>query len=176
MASKDALLRLTARLIARRDALRKTLDVDLDRFRHYSEVSGVGDAIDAAVDSAADEICSQLVEIESTELGQVVNALQRIAAGVYGRCESCGGRISAARLNALPYTNRCIDCQRNTERRGHSTDLEPDSTRWASVDETPFEEGESGAQTNLRDFEMELDGSRSWTIGSPFVALASRMG
>jgi len=172
MDRKLALLRLTARLIARRDALRKTLDDDLDSFRKdSSEVSGVGDNIDAAVDSATDEICSQLVELESRELGQVQHALQRIAVGAYGRCESCGGKISAARLNALPYTNRCIDCQRENERGGHSTLLEPDSTRWANVDETPFEEGD--AQTNLRNVEMELGESRGWAHGSPQVSFAS---
>ncbi len=90
MARKDALLRLTSRLVSRRDALRKAINGDLD-FRKFSEVSGVGDNVDAAVDSANDEISSQLVEIESRELGQIEHALQRIAAGVYGRCEFCGG-------------------------------------------------------------------------------------
>ena len=64
MARKDALLRLTSRLIARRDALRKALNGDLDSFRRFSELNAVGDNVDAAVDSANDEICSQLVEIE----------------------------------------------------------------------------------------------------------------
>ena len=120
MARKDALLRLTSRLIARRDALRKALNGDLDSFRKFSELNVVGDNVDAAVDSANDEICSQLVEIESRELGQIEHALQRIAAGVYGRCEYCGGKIAEARLNALPYTNSCIDCQRENERAGQS--------------------------------------------------------
>jgi len=162
-------------LIARRDALRKTLNDDLDRFRKDSDESGVGDNIDAAVDSATDEICSQLVELESRELGQVVHALQRIAAGVYDRCESCGGKISAARLNALPYTDRCIDCQREAERGEHSTVLEPDSTRWENVDVSPFEDGESDAQTNLRADEMDLGESRGWALDSPLVALSSNV-
>jgi len=71
MARKDALIRLTSRLIARRDALRKALDGDLDSFRKFSELNSVGDNVDAAVDTANDEICSQLVEIESRELGQI---------------------------------------------------------------------------------------------------------
>ncbi len=75
MARKDALLRLTQRLIARRDALRKALNGDLDSFRKFSELNAVGDNVDAAVDCANDEICSQLVEIESRELGQIEHAL-----------------------------------------------------------------------------------------------------
>jgi DnaK suppressor protein len=155
MARKDALLRLTSRLIARRDALRKALNGDLDSFRRFSELNAVGDNVDAAVDSANDEICSQLVEIESRELGQIEHALQRIAAGVYGRCEFCRGKISEARLNALPYTNSCIDCQRENERAGQTRALEPDSKRWAKVYEKP-EEGEGDSKINLSDFEMDF--------------------
>jgi DnaK suppressor protein len=144
MARRDALLRLTSRLIARRDALRKTLDDDLDSFRKVSELGGVGDRADAAADSASDEVCSQLVEIESRELGQIEHALERIGAGVYSRCESCGARIPSTRLSALPYTNSCIDCQRAQERRGQSQVGESDAERWAEVDEGPLEERDSG--------------------------------
>jgi len=156
MARKDALLRLTSRLIARRDALRKALNGDLESFRKFSELNGVGDNVDAAVDSANDEICSQLVEIESRELSQIEHALERIAAGVYGRCEFCGGKIAEPRLNALPYTNSCIECQRENERVGQARGLEPDSKRWAKIYEKPGEEGESDAKVNLNDLEMDF--------------------
>jgi len=155
MARKDALLRLTTRLMARRDALRKAISGDLDSFRKFAAVS-VGDNVDAAVDSANDEISSQLVEIESRELGQIEHALQRIAAGVYGRCEFCGGKISEARLNALPYTNSCIDCQRENERLGQNRSLDGESQRWAKVFEKPLDEGEGDARINLSDFEMDF--------------------
>jgi len=155
MARKDALLRLTSRLIARRDALRKAINGDLDNYRNFSEVSGVGDNVDAAVDSANDEISSQLAEIESRELGQIEHALQRLSAGVYGRCEFCGGKISEARLNALPYTNSCIDCQRENERLGQSRGFDADSQRWAKVFEKPSDDADGDAQINLSDFEMD---------------------
>ena len=156
MARKDALMRLTARLMARRDALRRALDGDLDSFRKFSDLNAVGDNVDAAVDSANDEICSQLVEIESRELGHIEHALERIAAGVYGRCEFCGGKIAEPRLNALPYTNSCIDCQRKNERTGQGRFLDTDSRRWAKVFEKPHEEGETESRINLSDFEMDF--------------------
>ena len=93
MTRKNALFKLTAQLISRRDALRKTLSGDLDTFRNVSETNVVGDDVDAAVDTATDEIFSQLVEIESQELNQIEHALDRIANGAYGRCEFCGGKI-----------------------------------------------------------------------------------
>src|SRR3954463_1030608 len=133
MARKDALLRLHARLVARRDALRKALNGDLDSFREFAAMDVVGDNVDAAVDTANEEISSQLVEIESRELGQIEHALQRIVDGVYGRCEYCGGKIAEARLNALPYTNSCIDCQRENERNGQGFGAGNDDHRWAKV-------------------------------------------
>ncbi|AMV39505.1 TraR/DksA family transcriptional regulator [Planctomyces sp. SH-PL62] len=159
MARKDALLRLTSRLIARRDALRKALSGDSDGFPKFSDMGGVGDNVDAAVDSANDEISSRLVEIESRELGQIEHALQRIAAGVYGRCEFCSGKISEPRLNALPYTNSCIDCQRENERLGQGGRLmDSDSLRWAKVFSKPSDE-EGDAKINLSDFEMDFSDS-----------------
>ena len=34
-----------------------------------------------------------------------------------GACETCGDRISAARLKALPDAERCVSCQRELEAR-----------------------------------------------------------
>jgi DnaK suppressor protein len=160
MARKDALLRLHARLVARRDALRKALSGDLEGFREFAATNDVGDNVDAAVDTANDEICSQLAEIESRELGQIEHALQRIVSGVYGRCEYCGGKIAEARLNALPYTNSCIDCQRENERHGQAPGhrLE-DNQRWAKVFEKPGDDHDRDSEINLSDFEMDLSES-----------------
>ena len=155
MARKDALLRLHARLVARRDALRKALDGDLDSLRELTANHQVGDSVDAAVDTANDEINSQLVEIESRELSQIEHALKRIVQGYYGRCEFCGGKIAEARLNALPYTNSCIDCQRENERRGHGFGAQGDDLRWAKIYDKPVDT-DHDAEINLSDFEMDM--------------------
>lgn len=159
MARKDALLRLHARLIARRDALRKALNGDLDGYRQFAALDVVGDNVDAAVDTANDEICSQIVEIESRELEQIERALQRIVEGVYGRCEFCGGKIAEARLNALPYTNSCIDCQRENERHGPAFGPQGDFHRWAKIYDKPVEDHDNESKINLSDFEMDMSES-----------------
>jgi DnaK suppressor protein len=157
MARKDALLRLHSRLVARRDALRKALTGDQDSFPKFAATDTVGDNVDAAVDTANDEICSQLVEIESRELGQIERALHRIVEGVYGRCEFCGNKIAEARLNALPYTNSCIDCQRENERQGISVGASSDDARWAKMYEKPMGGDSDGdSDVNLNDFEVDL--------------------
>lgn len=166
MTRKAALQRLVSRLIARRNALRKTIQGDLDSFHIVTEGSGVGDDVDAAVDSEAHEICSQLVEIESRELSQIEHALERIAAGVYGRCEFCGGRIRASRLSALPYTTSCINCQREMERHGRSGKPNPDSKHWMRVYEEPIGAVQSEAQTQLSDFGIDLRESSRWPMSN----------
>lgn len=50
-------------------------------------------------------------------LDRVNRALERIGDGTYGKCESCGKSIEAARLRALPHAVLCISCKREEERR-----------------------------------------------------------
>ena len=119
MARKDSLMNLRAILVRRRDALRSALAGDLSLLRELRSESP-GDVIDAAYDSTQDEISSQLAEVESRELANIENALDRMKAGKYGSCEYCGGKIPMARLNALPYATMCIACQREVERSGIS--------------------------------------------------------
>jgi len=159
MARKDALLRLHSRLVARRDALRKALNGDLESFRQFAALNVVGDNVDAAVDTANDEICSQLVEIESRELGQIEHALQRIVEGAYGKCEYCNTKIAEARLNALPYTNTCIDCQREHERQGQAFGAGADDQRWAKVYDKSSDDSDGESDIRLSDFEMDMSES-----------------
>jgi DnaK suppressor protein len=119
MARKDALANMRAILVKRRDALRSALAGDHTLLRELHSQSP-GDVIDAAYDTAQDEINSQLAEVESRELASIENALDRMKEGTYGQCEVCGGRIPLARLEALPYATMCIACQRELERSGEA--------------------------------------------------------
>src|SRR5436853_2332732 len=118
MARKDALFNMRQILIKRRDALRNALAGDLSLLKEL-RAQTAGDVVDAALDSAQDEISSQLAEVESRELGSIENALERMRQGQYGICEGCGGTIPLARLNALPYATNCIECQREAEKYGN---------------------------------------------------------
>ena len=117
MARKDEILKLGQVLIKRRDALRQALAGDLSLLKELREQT-TGDVVDFALDSAQDEISSQLAEVESRELAYIENALERMRAGGYGKCESCNKSIPMARLQALPYATLCIDCQREAEKTG----------------------------------------------------------
>jgi DnaK suppressor protein len=117
MARKDALFNMRQILLKRRDALRSALAGDLSLLKELRGQTA-GDVVDAALDSAQDEISSQLAEVESRELASIENALERMRAGKYGLCEGCGCKIPVARLNALPYATNCIACQREAEKYG----------------------------------------------------------
>lgn len=46
---------------------------------------------------------------------QINEALERVAAGEYGSCETCGAPIADRRLAAVPWALRCLDCQTRHE-------------------------------------------------------------
>ena len=50
-------------------------------------------------------------------LEQTDRALERIDAGTYGLCESCGNPIGKARMQAFPRATLCVECKQKQERR-----------------------------------------------------------
>jgi RNA polymerase-binding protein DksA len=62
------------------------------------------------------ELDYTLEENEERVLGAIDAALTRIDQGTFGLCLSCQDAVAAERLEALPWTTRCIDCKRKEER------------------------------------------------------------
>lgn len=60
-----------------------------------------------------------VVDIRRRQLTQLEEALVKLDAGHYGRCEDCGKKIDAARLRVAPYAPCCVPCQ--TKREGPAT-------------------------------------------------------
>lgn len=112
---KKAIERLRDTLINRREALRRALEGDTSMLDELNENATSGDVVDAALDSANTEISFQLAEVESREREQIEEALERMEEGTYGVCEVCSCNIPVARLNALPYADKCVKCQQAEE-------------------------------------------------------------
>jgi RNA polymerase-binding transcription factor len=73
------------------------------------------DVADQAVFSYQKEmIFSQGTEGHS-QLSRVRLALERLNEGSFGECLQCGQPIGEKRLEALPWTPYCIDCQEKVE-------------------------------------------------------------
>jgi len=148
MARKDSLLNMRQILIKRRDALRQALAGDLSLLKEL-RAQTAGDLVDAALDSAQDEISSQLAEVESRELTHIEVALERMRDGNYGLCEGCGEGIPMARLQALPYATMCIQCQREAEKAGNSLGS---GANWQRILDVGMAESEVSAG------DLEIDG------------------
>ena len=56
---------------------------------------------------------------------RIDEALERLDTGEYGTCADCGEEIPMARLNALPFAVRCVDCQAAHEAAAHDTRPSP---------------------------------------------------
>ncbi len=69
---------------------------------------------DQAVSESVDKDMT-LMDREQRLRLEVLNALRRIEAGTYGLCELCGRTIAESRLNALPQTPVCVECERARE-------------------------------------------------------------
>jgi DnaK suppressor protein len=60
---------------------------------------------------------ASLLEQARDHLTDLDQAIRRIEAGTYGRCETCGQPIAAERLAARPAAHTCIRCSAQPEAR-----------------------------------------------------------
>ena len=73
------------------------------------------DIADQAVASYQKEFLFSQSTNGHAQLTLVTAALDRIAEGTFGECLNCGKTIGFKRLEALPWTPYCIDCQEKIE-------------------------------------------------------------
>ncbi|RKR73859.1 TraR/DksA family transcriptional regulator [Frondihabitans australicus] len=104
-----------ARLEAVRDdarALAARLLVDMQAVSDARDASNVDDEHDPEGATIAFER-SQLEAIRRSALAreaEAQGALERLGAGTYGVCRSCGRPIAKARLEPRPMAALCLDC------------------------------------------------------------------
>ena len=89
------------------DTRAPTLDTELADYDQHPADEGT-----ETHDQELDETREMML---AAEADQVELALQRLAAGDYGKCVDCGKDIPAARLDAVPESIRCIDDQQRYE-------------------------------------------------------------
>ncbi len=102
------------RLQELRRELREGLEAHLRELRASSTPIEVVKAydIEALSDNCSPSgIDAAMVEITSRTLQDIEGALQRLRSGKYGACSECGAEIPPARLRAMPFAERCRDCQ-----------------------------------------------------------------
>jgi DnaK suppressor protein len=73
------------------------------------------DIADRAASSYTKEFLFSQSNNDRQLLQMVEVALQRIREGTFGECNACGNEINPKRLEAVPWTRHCIECQEKVE-------------------------------------------------------------
>jgi len=83
--------------------------------RCTTEGSRQADSAVWAAETLEDEIQVTLIERQRCHLAQIEAALERLDQRAYGFCEDCAKFIGLPRLRAMPFAERCRDCQSRAE-------------------------------------------------------------
>jgi len=95
------------------ESKRKQLEKRINQFKQRpGRLKQVADpdSQEQAVERQIDEVTNYLDQKAHAELQKIIEALSRMDHDQYGICISCGNKISTKRLEALPFTDRCISC------------------------------------------------------------------
>ena len=107
-------LKIRERLLEKRRDLLKLIQSSKSLERDVGDLT-FSDEIDLASSLEGREMVFQLTSRDRNELRLIEDALFRINEGTYGACESCEKKISLKRLQIMPLTSLCIDCQEAAE-------------------------------------------------------------
>jgi len=102
------------RLETRQQELRRTVTRTEQDGRTVDEDSAQ-DVADRAASSYTKEFLFSQSNNERQILAMVEGAISRIREGSFGECISCGREINSKRLEAVPWTQHCIECQEKRE-------------------------------------------------------------
>lgn len=90
-----------------------------------SETPTLTDMAAHAAETLHTELRVTLMGRRTQQVVQIQDALERLAAGEYGHCQDCEEFIGIARLRALPFAQRCRDCQSEAERKARRETVPP---------------------------------------------------
>lgn len=71
---------------------------------------GDSDWAENAIESEDDEVLTGLAKATIHDIHEIKLALNRIDAGKYGICTSCGNKIPKLRLDVIPFATTCVNC------------------------------------------------------------------
>ena len=116
---KKFLAKAREQLLETKNKLLGVIDSELRAEREGNKDEGM-DTYDLASEERDREINFILSDRERVKIKQIDDALDRLDQGTYGVCESCGLEIAEERLQAMPFTRLCRDCQQEQEKEAKS--------------------------------------------------------
>jgi RNA polymerase-binding protein DksA len=114
---RDFIAKAGQRLKSMRIALFHELAADLRAGHSVSHGGGSLDSGDLASNELEQHMAVMLSERERERIVEIDRALKRIDESNYDLCEACGLEIAEQRLLAMPFAQRCRDCQHDQERK-----------------------------------------------------------
>ncbi len=111
---KKRLEQFKKRLETRQQELRRLVSRNVQDGRAADE-QAAQDIADKAANSYTKEFLFHQSNNDRQLLQLVEEALNRIREGGYGECVNCGNELNAKRLEAVPWTRYCINCQEKVE-------------------------------------------------------------
>lgn len=76
------------------------------------------DDVDQTADMLSKQMGSVLSSNQKKNLDKVQDALRKINNHTYGKCTECDADIPLPRLEILPFTQLCVECQTEMENYG----------------------------------------------------------
>jgi DnaK suppressor protein len=89
----------------------------MDQEARSLDAEAAQDSADQCVISLSKEALFERSSQRRTVLGLIEAALKRIADGSFGTCVGCGNEVQDQRLQALPWTQFCLQCQGELEEK-----------------------------------------------------------
>ena len=109
-------------LLAKRESLLKDIEMlkDLNLDKTTKEATGDNShysyhMADLATDAMEREKAFHFASKSGRLLHHIDEALLRIENNTYGKCHTCGEKISPKRLTAVPHARYCIECKEKEE-------------------------------------------------------------
>lgn len=102
------------KLEERQQQLRRTVS-RTEQDGRATDLDTAQDIADKAANSYNKEFLFHQSNSERQLLQMVEGALSRLREGTFGQCISCGRDINPKRLEAVPWTRHCIECQEKLE-------------------------------------------------------------
>ena len=102
-------------IIEKLNLKKEELEDRLERVENSLRKTHAKDWSEQAQERENEEVVEALASSIRVELNQIYEALSRAEKGDYGTCVVCDGPIRVARLEALPYTDRCHSCAEELE-------------------------------------------------------------
>ena len=112
--SEEEKKQIADRLMMRRDEISKSAENPESQPPPSERCT---DALDYASRSTIQRVLFAIKNRRREKTRQIEEAIQRLADGEFGICTECDEEISNKRIEKLPETELCLDCQRAEEDR-----------------------------------------------------------